>query len=298
MIIHDLQKHGLITPPKWLADNTAYLTIMGSMAYGVSRDSSDIDYYGFCVPPKDMLFPHLAGYVEGFGADKERERFGQWQEHHIKDPSGKAEYDFVVYNIVKYFNLCMENNPNMIDSMFTPANCVVHCTGIGQIMRDNRRKFLHRGAWHSFKGYAFTQLGKIKSKQNRSNPKRAETIAKYGYDTKFAYHLVRLLGEVEQILTEGDLDLQRNNRKLIAIRNGEWTLDQVEQFFTKTESELETVYKESKLPFGPDEEEIKTIMFQCLEQHYGSLDNAVAKNVPVELVLREVQNVLDRFTNR
>jgi hypothetical protein len=27
---------------------------------------------------------------------------------------------------------------------------------------------------------------------------------------KFAYHVVRLIGEVEQILTEGDIDLRRN----------------------------------------------------------------------------------------
>ena len=94
----------------------------------------------------------------------------------------------------------MENNPNVIDSLFTPATCVLHCTRIGAMVRENRKLFLHRGAWPKFKGYAYSQLHKLAIKQPIG--KRAELVAKHGYDTKFAYHVVRLLGEVEQIAHE------------------------------------------------------------------------------------------------
>jgi hypothetical protein len=42
---------------------------------------------------------------------------------------------------------------------------------------------------------------------------------------KFAYHVIRLLGEAEQILLEGDIDLRRNSAQLKAIRRGDvkWT---------------------------------------------------------------------------
>ena len=72
-MIGQLSSKGLIRPPSFLADNVMYETQMGSNAYGVSTDSSDFDIYGFAIPPRDQLFPHLAGEIAGFG--KPRPRF-------------------------------------------------------------------------------------------------------------------------------------------------------------------------------------------------------------------------------
>jgi len=70
-----------ISPPSWLPDNLCYETMMGSVAYGVSADTSDMDVYGICLPPKDTVFPHLAGEIFGFGT--QIKRFETWQEHHV-----------------------------------------------------------------------------------------------------------------------------------------------------------------------------------------------------------------------
>lgn len=292
MILDNLYKQNRIHPPKWLLPNTAYMTIMGSQAYGVSADDSDLDVYGFCIPPKDMVFPHLAGEIPGFG--RQVQRFEQWQEHHVQDPNKSVEYDFAVYSIVKYFHLCMENNPNMIDSLFTPRNCVIHSTTISEMVRENRRQFLHKGSWHKFKGYAYAQMSKIRNKVNASNDKRAASIAEHGYDLKFAYHIVRLLNEVEQILVEGDLDLQRNREQLKDIRRGEWTLDQVERYFEEKEKILEATYAASTLQHSPDEAAIKRLLMNCLEEHYGDLSNAVRMDTNVEALVRDLRGVLDR----
>jgi len=240
---------------------------MGSQAYGVSVDDSDLDVYGFCIPPKDIVFPHLGGVIFGFG--NQGERFEQYQEHHVNDPNKKVSYDLTIFSIVKYFRLCMENNPNMIDSLFTPRNCVIHSTTISEMVREKRRMFLHKGCWHKFKGYAYAQMSKIRNKVNASNEKRAASIAEHGYDLKFAYHIVRLLNEVEQILVEGDLDLQRNREQLKDIRRGEWTIEQVERYFEEKERALEATYAASSLPHSPDEDAIKRLLMNCLEEHYG-----------------------------
>ncbi len=34
----------------------------------------------------------------------------------------------------------------MIDSLFTPWRCVMHPTQVGEVMRENRKLFLHKGA--------------------------------------------------------------------------------------------------------------------------------------------------------
>ena len=293
MILDNLYKQKLIHPPKWMLANTAYLTVMGSQAYGVSSDDSDLDVYGFCIPPKDLVFPHLACEIPGFG--KQIQRFEQWQEHHVRDPNKAVEYDFVVFSIVKYFQLCMENNPNMIDSLFTPRQAVIHTTPISEHVREHRKLFLHKGSWHKFKGYAYAQMAKIRTKSNASNEKRAASIVEHGYDLKFAYHIVRLLNEVEQILVEGDLDLQRNREQLKEIRRGEWTLEQVETYFENKERALEATYAASKLPHGPDEALIKKLLLECLEQHYGDLSSAVVRDVNVEAMVRDLRTVLDKY---
>lgn len=74
------------------------------------------------------------------------------------------EWDLSIFNIVKYFELLRENNPNMIDSLFTPENCVIHCTQIGRMVRDNRRLFLSKKCWKKFRGYAHASLKKANDK--------------------------------------------------------------------------------------------------------------------------------------
>ena len=295
MLINELHKKGLINPPGFVRGNTHYLTITGSIAYGCEEGYSDFDIYGFCIPPKEYIFPHLSGEIPGFG--KQTEKFDQWQQHRIYDPEavgGKGrEYDFSIYNIVKYFQLCMENNPNIIGSIFTPQHAVLHSTNIGNMVRENRKIFLHKGAWFKFKGYAYSQIHKMKS-QTRIG-KRKETVEKYGYDIKFSYHCVRLLNEVEQILVEHDLDLQRNREQLKSIRRGEWKLEDITRYFEEKENSLEKIYAESFLRYSPDENAIKTLLLQCLEEHYGNLKDVVIVEEKAIRILRQIRELANNY---
>jgi len=293
--VRTLADKGLIRPPKFVAENTHYETMMGSVAYGVSSDTSDVDVYGFCIPPKEMVFPHLAGDIPGFG--RQKKRFDQYQQHHIDvadELGGRGRvYDVSIYNIVKYFSLCMENNPNLIDSLFTPQSCVLHITKIGNRVRESRHRFLHKGCWPKFKGYAYSQLHKMAGK----NPtgKRRELREEFGYDVKFAYHVVRLLDEAEQILTHGDVDLQRNREHLKAIRRGEVSEEDLRRWASDKEQQLENVYHQSNLPHGPDEPAIKKLLLECLEEHYGSLEGCIVEPDAATQALREVREVLQRY---
>jgi predicted nucleotidyltransferase len=289
-----LADRGLVRPPRWLPGNVQYETIMGSVAYGVSSDTSDVDVYGWAIPPREDIFPQLRGEIPGFG--KQAKRFEVYQEHHVADRDALAghgrSYDLAMFGIVKFFQLAMENNPNVIDSLFTPTTCVLHSTRVGNLVRENRRLFLHKGAWPKFKGYAYSQLHKLAIKQPQG--KRAELVAEHGFDTKFGYHVVRLISEVEQILVEGDIDLLRNNEQLKAIRRGEWTEERLRAWFAEKESHLERLYAESTLPATPDEARIKALLLSALEEHYGSLDGCVVDPDRAVAALRNIQAELDR----
>ena len=134
-------------------------------------------------------------------------------------------------------------------------------------------------------------------KMSIKNPtgKRKELMDKYGYDTKFAYHVVRLINEIEQILTEGDLDLERNREQLKEIRRGGWSEDKIIEYFNRKERELETLYTESDLQYKPDEQKIKQLLLKCLEMHYQSIDNCVKILGKEEVALREIKGVLDKY---
>jgi len=286
-----LMKRQLVTVPSHIKNTIQYEALMGSVAYGVSSDTSDMDIYCFSIPPKNIVFPHLDGEIFGFG--RQHKRFDQWTQHHIYDESSKKKYDVTIYSIIKFFQLCMDNNPNMIDSLFVPRRCILHTTQIGEHVREYRKEFLHKGSWHKFKGYAYSQVHKMSTKDPDETSTRYEMIQKFGYDVKFAYHVVRLLNEVEQILIEHDLDLERNREQLKSIRRGEWKEQQIVDYFQTKEKELEKVYSESTLRHSPDENRIKTILLECLEMYYGSLDGAIKISVPIGSIIDEVITKLE-----
>jgi hypothetical protein len=181
----------------------------------------------------------------------------------------------------------------MIDSLFTPETCVLHATRIGHLLRENRKLFLHQGICDRFKGYAYAQVHKMQTKQPEPGSKRAALVEKYTYDIKFGYHIVRLLNEAEQLLLEGDLDLQRNREMLKSIRRGEWKLEQVLEYFEKKRVDLETARTKSQLPAGPDEPAIRDLMLRCLEMHYGTLEGSVSVPCRAEGLLRRIREMID-----
>ena len=289
--IKSLSKKELINPPEFVKMQTQYEVMMGSISYGIAIDTSDVDIYGFCIPSKDIIFPHLSGEIQGFG--RQIQRFDQFQAHHVYDKDSKKEYDISIYNIIKYFQLVMDNNPNMIDSLFVPQRCVLHCSQIGDLVRQNRKLFLHKGIFHKLKGYAYSQLHKMRIKKPEG--KRKELIEKYGYDTKFATHVVRLLVQCEQVMMEEDLDLERNREQLKSIRRGEWKFEDIVNFFNQKERELESLYHSSKLQHSPNEKKIKTLLLNCLEMHFGTLDKCIVIQSDVQQLITDLEILIHKY---
>ncbi len=276
--LKELVSKRLATPPHGLGDLIQYECYMGSLAYGCESSSSDLDVYGFAIADKKIIFPHLGGYIHGF--DNNPKGFETYTQHGIfdKDSLGGTgrEYDYSIHNITKFFKLVAGNNPNMLDALFVPLRCILHMTPIGQMVRENRKIFLSQKVIHTFRGYAFEQLHKLRTKTPTESSKRMESIEKFGFDVKFAYHIVRLLMQVEQLLCEGDMDLERDREVYKSIRRGDWKLEDIEQFFNSNEPRLVKLADESKLPYSPDMVKIKQLLVNCLEQHFGTLQNFVA----------------------
>jgi uncharacterized protein len=171
----------------------------------------------------------------------------------------EKEFDIQIFNISKYFRLCLDGNPNMLDSLFTPNSCITYTTKIGQEVRANRRLFVSNRVWTTFCGYSKAQYAKG---------------SKLPDDKcfKYWYHLIRLLNEVEQLITSGEMDLQLNSTLLGEIKKGLWTRAQVDTYFGNKYKYLESIFEKANLlPKQPKEKGVKALLLNCLEEYYGTL---------------------------
>lgn len=85
------------------------------------------------------------------------------------------------------------------------------------------------------------------------NEHRSELEKKFGYDTKHAMHLVRLMRMAKEVLRTGQVIVKRPDaEELLAIRNGAWTYERVVSWAKDVEAELPLLEKVSPLPRSPD----------------------------------------------
>lgn len=344
---------------EWLRERAILVVTHGSHAYGLNTPTSDLDIKGVAIPPRE--------YFHGFA-----KRFEQAES---KEP------DMVIYDIRKFFALAADCNPNIIEVVWGAAEHIRGATVIGLRLLGLCGDFLSKKAKHTFSGYAFSQLKRIRThrrwllseikppptraemglpertvipadqlsaahaaiekklatwqlddmsgldqaakvqilnslaemlaemkitgdatytaagrsigydenflrlldlerayksrraewdqyqnwKANR-NPTRAALEAKHGYDCKHAMHLVRLMRMCREILTEGKVIVKRPDRdELLAIRNGAWSYDRLEEWAEKQDAELTEVAKTSKLPNAPDRAYLDRVCSEMVE---------------------------------
>lgn len=98
------------------------------------------------------------------------------------------------------------------------------------------------------------------------NPARSALEEKFGYDTKHAMHLVRLLRMCGELLTEGVVRVRRPDAaELLEIRAGAWTYDQLLEYSDKEDARLHEVVKTSKLPKQPDRKRLDALCVEMIQ---------------------------------
>jgi predicted nucleotidyltransferase len=99
------------------------------------------------------------------------------------------------------------------------------------------------------------------------NPARAAIEAKYGYDTKHAMHLVRLLRMCREILTTGKVLVRRPDaEELLAIRAGAWSYEALVEWAATQDREMDALYESSKLPHSPNSQMLDHLCMSIVER--------------------------------
>jgi len=102
---------------------------------------------------------------------------------------------------------------------------------------------------------------------------RNELVLKYGYDTKFASHLIRLLSEGGTLLETGKLEFPLYNADfLLQIKQGKFELEQILSIAENLELELGRSKEKSLLPDEPQFEKVNDLVKQITRSFFWSKD--------------------------
>lgn len=90
--------------------------------------------------------------------------------------------------------------------------------------------------------------------KNNRNEARGDLEEKFGYDTKHAMHLVRLLRMGSEALRDGEIIVKRPDaEELLSIRNGSWTYEEIVEYAEDMDHKVrEVLYRNTPLRKKPD----------------------------------------------
>ena len=114
-----------------LGDNIILLTLGGSHAYGMDKETSDLDCRGIALNSKKEIL---------LGSDFEQ----------VVD----TDTDITVYSFNKMIELLCKSNPNVIEQLGCVPEHYLVLTDIGRKLIENRKMFLSQICMHTFGNYA------------------------------------------------------------------------------------------------------------------------------------------------
>lgn len=125
MTIEEVKNNG------WLI----FEAVVGSRAYGLHNENSDTDIKGVFVLPKNLYY----------GLD------------YIPQVNNESN-DIVYYELKRFIELLLNNNPNMLELLALPKDCIINQRELFDEIK--LEYFLSKQCEKSFANYAFTQIKK------------------------------------------------------------------------------------------------------------------------------------------
>lgn len=245
---NDEISHQLIAEP-----NTILRGLVGSTVHGlVLSGTDDRDEMGVCVEPRR--------YVVGFG------KFEHWvyrsaaeREGHLGARSQAGDLDLTIYSLRKWARLALQGNPTVLLLLYLPDDALVIRTGVGEELQKLAPAFASRHAGKRFLGYLEAQRQRLVGERGQRDVNRVELVEQFGYDTKYAMHMLRLGHQGVEFLESGRLTLpmrQPVRDHLMDVRQGRSNLADVLAECTQLELRLGELLDSSPLPLEPD---LKTV---------------------------------------
>jgi predicted nucleotidyltransferase len=255
--------------PRLVAEpNTVLRGLVGSTVHGlVLSGKDDRDEMGVCVEPRR--------YVVGFG------KFEHWvyrsaaeREGHQGARSQAGDLDLTIYSLRKWARLALQGNPTVLLLLYLPDNALVIRTSVGEELQKLAPAFASRHAGKRFLGYLEAQRQRLVGERGQRDVNRVEIVEQFGYDTKYAMHMLRLGHQGIEFLESGRLTLPMRDpvrSHLMDVRNGRSNLADVLAECTQLELRLAALLDSSPLPLEPD---LRTVERFVMDTYAAAWDKA------------------------
>jgi len=122
-----------------------FKAVVGSQAQGTATPQSDEDLKGIYIQKNDDIISY--GYEEYVEVSK----------------------DESYYEIKRFFDLLLVANPNAIEILFSPQDCILISSPEFKLLYENRNRFLTKRCFQTFAGYANMQIKKAKGLDKKMN---------------------------------------------------------------------------------------------------------------------------------
>lgn len=250
-----------------LAERNEIIRIVnGSKLYGTDVDSSDDDFQAIFIEPVRSVY--VGGKMETVQLRDKPEG--------VRSEAG--DVDCTSYSLRHFAKLAAGGNPSVLTLLSAPDSAVVSETDLGAALRQPtmQQKFASKQAAPRFRGYMFRQKERMLGERGGHIPKRPELVEKYGFDTKYANHVLRLGIQGCEFLRRGYMTLPMDEddvNMLLRVRGGEYTFEQVVELIGAVERDLERAITACKLPDDPDYEAISVFLREAHEEHWIDADS-------------------------
>jgi predicted nucleotidyltransferase len=218
--------------------NIVLLGEYGSTAMGVANEQSDHDFMGVYVPTKEQMLGLSEAKNEHLRSAAAGER------------SQPGTSETALYPLREFVKLAAKGNPTVGSLLWLPEFTVAGT--IGRELLAHRELFLSKRVGRAYLGYMKSQIKRIEEESTRTN--RPELVAKFGYDTKFAYHAYRLGVQGIQLVREHHLEIPLQGLNLSvsqSIRAGEIDRDIMLRLLYNVQAELSWIVDEDTSPDEP-----------------------------------------------
>lgn len=244
--------------------------LVGSTVHGLNVQDGieDRDEMGVCL--EDIEY--VAG-LETF--EQAIYRTAAEREHRHDARSRAGDLDLVIYSLRKYVRLALKGNPTILNLLFVPESECVVLTPNGRELQELAPYIVSREAGKAFLGYLQAQKQRLLGERGGKDVKRPELEAAYGFDTKYAMHMLRLGFQGVELLRTGRMSLPMREPErsyLYGVRIGQETLDRCLTRAGELECELKDLLDTAPIHKQPDSQRVEEWMLRTYFEHWKCRD--------------------------
>lgn len=214
-----------------LFDRVIFQCIIGSQAYGLADDQSDIDRRGIFLPPAEL----------------------HWSLYGVPEQLECHETQEAYWEIQKFLVLALKANPNVLECLYSPL--VEKASPLAEELLAMREIFLSRLVYQTYNGYVMSQFKKMQTDiRNQGEVK-----------WKHVMHLIRLLIAGIHVLRQGFVPVQveEHREQLLAIKRGEVPWGETEKWRLSLHTEFDQALNKTQLPERPDYDKANAFLIKA-----------------------------------